>query len=112
MLRQYLYATLSLVGALATWHFNLQFMAEQGSFDLMAFLAGGYANAAASSLSSDLAVVVVAFLVWLFAESRRLGMARPWVYAALTFAVAIAFALPLFLFMRERRLAALESAAV
>ena len=54
---------------------------------------------------------VVAFLVWLFAESRRLEMPRPWVYVVLTFGIAFAFAFPLFLLMRERRLARMASVA-
>jgi hypothetical protein len=109
--RQYIYGVLAVAGLLATWYFNFRFMEEHDGFSVAAFLAGGYANAAASSLTSDLTVGVLAFLVLLVAESRRLEMSRPWVYVALTFGVAFAFAFPLFLLMRERRLASLERAA-
>ena len=82
------------------------FMAEHGSFDISTFIAGGYANPAAGSLSADLTVAFVAFLVWLPAEARRVGVRHWWIYAVLSCTVAFAFAYPLFLFVRERKLAA------
>ena len=104
--RQVVYAALALVGLLATGYFNLQFMAEHGSFDVSTFLAGGYANPAAGSISADLSVAFVAFLVWLPAEARRVGVRHWWIYVLLSFTVAFACAYPLFLFARERKLAA------
>jgi len=46
-----------------------------------------------------------AFLIWSFVEARRLTMPYWWIYALLTFSIALAFALPLFLLNRERRIA-------
>ena len=109
--RQWAYGILAVAGIAATAYFNIQFIAEHGGFSLMLFLRESYANAASSSITNDLTVGVVAFLVWLFAESQRLEMSRPWVYVLLTFGVAFAFAFPLFLLMRERRLARLASVA-
>jgi hypothetical protein len=108
--RVWIYGVLAIVGVLVTWYFNLQFMAQTGSFDVSIFVSEIYVNAASSSIGNDLAVAVLAFLVWLFAECRRLEMPYPWVYALLTFGVAFAFALPFFLFMRERRIALLDGA--
>ncbi len=102
--KQIAYAVLAVIGLIATWYFNLQFMAESGgSFDVGEFIAAGHANSAASSLSNDLAVGTVAFLVWSFFEARRLGMRHWWVYLVLTFTVAFAFSYPLFLLMSDRR---------
>jgi hypothetical protein len=107
--RQRVYLVLGLVGLGATWYFNLRFMAEAGGvFDVVAFVRAGYANSASSSLSNDLLVACTAFLVWSYAEVRRLGMRRWWVYPVLTFGIAFAFAFPLFLFLRDRRLQALD----
>jgi hypothetical protein len=104
--RQLVYAGLALVGLVATWSFNLRFMAQSGgAFDAAAFVRAGYANAASSSLSNDLLVGCAAFLVWSFAESRRLAMRHWWIWPVLTFGIAFACAFPLFLFARERRLA-------
>jgi len=110
--RQIVYAALAAAGLVATWYFNLRFMEESGgSFGALEFVRAGYANAASSSLANDLLVGVAAFLVWSFAEARRLAMRRWWVYVVLTFGVAFAFAFPLFLFFREGRLEELAAAA-
>ncbi len=105
--REIFYFVLAAVGLIATWTFNLRFMAESGGgFDVAGFVAGGYANAASASLTNDLLVALTAFLVWSFAEARRLGMRHWWWVPVVCFGVAFACAFPLFLALRERRLAA------
>jgi hypothetical protein len=108
--KQWIYAALAAAGLVATWYFNLKFMAESGgAFDAVAFVRAGYANSAAASLSNDVLVGCLTFLVWSFLEARRLAMKRWWIYPLLTFGIAFAFAFPLFLCLRERRL---QNAAV
>jgi hypothetical protein len=109
--RQWLYAALAVAGFFGTLVFNLQFAREAGGFDVAAFVAGGFANPAAASLTVDLLVALAAFLVWSFVEARRIGMRRWWVYVLVTFLVAFAVAFPLFLLARDRRLQELEAAA-
>jgi hypothetical protein len=100
-----LYLALALLGLVMTWYYNLQFMqASGGAFDLGAFLDATSGNAASQSLSWDLAVACVAGLLWIFFESRRLGMRFFWVYILLAFGIAWAFAFPLFLFVRQGKL--------
>jgi hypothetical protein len=103
--RQWIYLGLAVAGLFATWIYNLEFMARHGGFSVAAFIAEGHANPAASSLSNDLTVAFLAFLVWLPAEARRAGMPRWWVYLLVGVFVAFAVALPLFLLFRERQLA-------
>ena len=111
-IRAILYGLLALAGAAATWYFNIKFMTEAGgAFSLAAFIHGGFANPAAASLACDASIGAVVFLLWLPFEARRLGMRRWWVYAALTLTVAFACAFPLFLCMRERRLARIRADA-
>ncbi len=106
--RQIAYLVLAVAGFLATGYFNLRFIEESGgAFSVLDFFRGGYVNSAAASISNDLLVGTTTFLLWSFAEARRLAMRRWWVYLLLTFTLAFAFAFPLFLFVRERRLAAL-----
>jgi hypothetical protein len=57
------------------------------------------------SLASDFWVGSLASLIWMVSEGMRLRMKRIWIYIVLTFAIAWAFSLPLFLFMRERHIA-------
>ncbi len=106
--KQVFYAGLVAVGFALTWYFNMKFVsAAGGSFSVVDFVAACYANNASSSISNDIAVASVAFLVWSFTEARRLGMRMWWAYVVITFAVAFACSFPLFLLMRERRLGVL-----
>lgn len=108
-MRAYLYGVLALLGAAATWYFNIRFMMEaEGAFSLATFIKDGFANPAAASLACDASIGAAVFLLWLPFEARRLRMRRWWAYAVLTLAVAFAFAFPLFLCMRERRLARMQ----
>jgi hypothetical protein len=103
------FGLLAILGLLLPWYFNLQFMAAGGG--LAGFLRAGLANPAVSSLTFDILIAAGAFLIWMIVESRRLGMRHWWIYIVLTFAVAFAFAFPLFLMMRERKLRELEKFA-
>ena len=104
-----LYLILAIAGIVMTWYYNLQFMNEsQGDFDIAAFIAAGSTNAAAKSLSWDLAIACIAGLCWIFFESRRLGMRFFWIYIPLAFGIAWAFAFPLFLFVRQGKLEAMD----
>jgi hypothetical protein len=104
-----LYLLLALAGVVMTWYYNLQFMEESGgSFDIAEFMAAGASNAASQSLSWDLAIACLAGLLWIFFESKRLGMRFFWVYIILAFSVAYAFAFPLFLFVRQGKLEAMQ----
>jgi len=99
---QFLYGVLAIIGVIVTWYFNLQPMETS-------YIAGLYANPAASSFTNDLVVVVIAFLVWSFVETGRLKMSYA-LWAAIfifTFVIAAAMTVPLFMLLRERRLIAM-----
>ena len=53
----------------------------------------------------DLIITAVVFWIFLYQEARRLQMSRWWVYLIATVLVGPSFALPLFLYFREARLA-------
>jgi hypothetical protein len=104
-----IYLILAIFGLAMTWYYNLQFIADSGgSFDVMEFIAAGATNAAAQSLSWDLAIACITGLVWIYFESRRMGLRFFWVYIILAFGLAFAFAFPLFLFIRQGRLERVE----
>jgi len=103
---QVLYGVCAVAGVMCTMYFNMQFMNEHSGFSLITFIEENYANYASASISNDILVVTVVFLIWSFIEARRLSMSYWWVYAVLTFSIALAFSMPLFLLMRERRIAA------
>ena len=111
--RAWVFAGIAVGGFVLTQYYLFRFIEQvQGqsglegmlSFDVAAFVAGGFANPAASFLSVDLIVSVACFFLWMFPEGKRLGMRHVWVYAALTFMVAMAVSFPIFMMMRERAL--------
>ncbi|MEM8861812.1 MAG: DUF2834 domain-containing protein [Chloroflexota bacterium] len=95
-IKQIIYFTLAIVGAVGTWFFNLQ--ALDGFFSQM------FATPVSSSLTVDLLVVITVFYIWLIDEVRRHNMSKWWLFGALplSFIIAIAFVFPLFLGFRER----------
>ncbi len=105
----YLYLLISMAGAILTTISNIKFINEYGpGFDLKSFLALAFNNPASQSLSFDLLVLSSAIFIWMFIESRRLSMKYFWFIVLATFSIAIAFAAPFFLFLRERRIIELE----
>ena len=97
------YFVLAAAGLVGTWYFNLQFAGSQSS---LSYLEGWFANGASSSAAMDVIVTAIAASVFFVREGLRLGWGK-WAWAAipLTFLVALAFAFPLFLGLRELRLA-------
>lgn len=99
------YLALAVVGLIGTWTFNV-ISVLAGRDYLGDWLGSG---PSVSSLLVDVLVVLVAAWVLMLVEARRLGIRRVWLYLVLAPVVAVAFALPLFLAVRERRLAQLEA---
>jgi hypothetical protein len=88
----------SIVGVVATWYYNLRFEGDS-------YLGSWFANDAAASAAVD--VIIVAFIatIWMFVESRRIGLRGAWLHALVVPTIAIAFSFPLFLARREYHLA-------
>jgi len=108
----WLYLALAIAGGILPWLANLEFIRNYGqAFDLGLFVRLANANPAAQSLSRDLAIGATAVTVWMVNESRRLKM-RGLVWVLLScVTIAFAFGAPLFLHLRERRLAEIERQA-
>ncbi len=105
----WMYLALSLAGAILPWLANWDFIQAYGSgFDLGRFIALANANPASQFVSRDLAVSATAVTIWMVLESRRLKMrGLGWVLLS-CITIAFAFGAPLFLHLRERRLAELQ----
>ena len=104
----WIYLALAVAGGVLPWMANLDFMRDYGtSFDLKVFVDLANANPAAQSLSRDLLIGAAAVTTWMIVESRRLKMRNLWLVLLSSVTIAFAFAAPLFLFLRERRLAEL-----
>ena len=108
---EWLYLSLAIAGAILPWMANLDFIQQYGSsFDLGLFVSLVNANPASQSLSRDLLIGASAVTIWMVSESRRLQMkGLVWVLLSCV-TIAFAFGAPLFLHLRERRLAELARA--
>ena len=107
----WLYLGLAIAGAVLPWMANLDFIQRYGSsFDIGLFVSLANANPAAQSLSRDLLIGASAITIWMVMESRRLQMRHLWVVLLSAVTIAFAFAAPLFLYLRERRLSEIAQA--
>lgn len=108
MKRKYLYLVLAIAGLCYTWYYNLQFYQQSADPSIAHFIAQTTTTLAAKSLAADLTIVVLVFFAWMIPESIKLQIKYWWILIPLTFLIAIAFTFPLFLYIREKRLAQLQ----
>ena len=100
MSRKNVYLILAVIGFIAPYYFFLQVRA----FDLAALFQQFSASRILSGIAMDLLVSVIVFWYFMFTEARKLQMKNSWAYLLATLLVGLSFALPLFLYFRERRL--------
>ena len=95
---------LSIVGLITAWVFN-----GIASVTGQNYLDAWFGSAVDWVLSLDILIVAIAGSVFMIYEARKLGMKRVWLYIVLSGVTAFAFTFPLFLAMRERKLATLAA---
>jgi Terpene cyclase DEP1 len=103
----WVYLTLAVIGLASTAAFNVMAVKMFGmDYTPAAFVRVGFEGSPIlGSLAADFWVGSLASVIWMVAEGKHLGMRRIGWYIVFTFVIAWAFALPLFLFARERHLA-------
>jgi len=104
----WVYLALAIAGGVLPWLANLEFIRTYGqAFDIGLFVRLANGNPAAQSLSRDLAIGATAVTIWMVSEGRRLRVrGLGWVLLS-CITIAFAFGAPMFLYLRERRLAEL-----
>ncbi len=100
---------LSTAGLIGTWYYNIQFMITDENVTLMNYLAQTQTTFPAKSFNYDLSIVLVTFFVWYIPDAIQLKIKHWWIFIFLGWLVALAFAFPLYLFFRERRVIALRA---
>jgi hypothetical protein len=96
------YLVIAIVGLIATWTLNILAIVSGSDF-AGEWFTNGFAT---QSLQVDLLVLAVATGAFLIVEARRIGMRHAWLFLPLAAVTAAAFAIPLFLALRERKLSA------
>ncbi|WKN45200.1 DUF2834 domain-containing protein [Tunicatimonas pelagia] len=109
LLHFYLVATV--LGTVLPYYQLFQFIAENG-WGLMTFIEKLFINAASSMGAIDLLISSAVFWVFLYLEGSRVKMSKLWIYVLVNLFIGLSAALPLFLYVRERRLAARSMSAV
>lgn len=103
MTRKNVFLILAVIGFIAPYYFFLQLPSEDG-LNLPLLIQPLFANNFMRGLAVDLTISVLVFWFFVFAEASRLQMEHPWLYLLATLLVGLSFALPLFLYFREREL--------
>jgi hypothetical protein len=98
-----LYLTLAIAGTILPYYFFGTFLLSHG-LDIGLLLEQLFANRVSTFFAVDLIISAVVFLVFSYSESKRLGIARWWVFVASSLLVGPSCSLPLFLFFREGKL--------
>ena len=99
-----LYLLLAIAGFVLPYYFLLGFLAANG-LNLALLVEQLFGTPISTFFAVDLIITAVVFWIFLYQEARRLQMSRWWVYLIATVLVGPSFALPLFLYFREARLA-------
>jgi hypothetical protein len=102
---QYLYLTLFVLGTALPCSQLFPFLAEKG-FDLPLMIEQVFANRISGFFGLDVIVSSIVLWVLVITEGRRQQMRHLWVYIICSLAVGVSMGLPLFLYMRERKIAA------
>jgi hypothetical protein len=63
-----------------------------------------FSNRTSAAFALDLFGAAIVVLIWITQEARRTGIGRVWRFWVLTLLFGVAGTLPLFLYLRERRL--------
>ncbi len=100
-----LYLILAMAGFILPYYFFISFLTAHG-LNLSLLTEQLFSTPISTFFAVDLLITAVVFWVFLYREAGRLQMKRTWVYAVATLLVGPSFALPLFLYFREERLAA------
>ena len=102
---QWLYLFAAVLGVVLPLSYFVPFLAAHG-LDLPLFFRQLFANNVSAFFGMDVIVSAVALWLFVYSEGRRRRMKNLWAYVACTLLVGVSLGLPLFLFFRERKLAA------
>ena len=102
-MKKNIYLALSIVGFLAAAYFVIKFYMD-GDITLSDALTQIPSNTMGQLLIADFTIAILAAWYFIYNESKKLDMKYWWVYILLTCGVGFCFALPLFLYFRERKI--------
>ena len=102
-----IYLLLAILGFILPYSQLVPFIAENG-LDFSLFSSQLFTNQISSCFAFDLLVSSVVFWAFVFQEGRRINLKFLWIYVVLNLVIGLSFALPFFLWVRSRQVAALQ----
>ena len=103
MSKKNIYLILSLLGLLVPYWFFFQFFKANG-FNIGLLIQQALANPVSIAFTVDLVLSIIVFWIYMFSEAIKLQMKNAWLYLLVSLTIGLSFALPLFLYFRERQL--------
>jgi Protein of unknown function (DUF2834). len=100
---QYLYLILCVLGTVLPCSQLFPFLAQHG-FNVPLLIEQLFANRISGFFGLDVIVSSVVLWIFVLTEGRRQQMKHLWIYLVCNLAVGVSLGLPLFLYMRERRI--------
>jgi len=98
-----IYLVSAVLGLLLPYYFLFAFLGAHG-FDLPLLIQQIFANQVSTFFAVDLIISIFIFWFYTYHEATKLKMKSWWVYILASLTVGLSFALPLFLYFREKQL--------
>ena len=103
MTRKNLYLVLAFLGLVLPYWFFFKFLNANG-LNISLLIQQLFANDISTFFAVDLILSTIVFWVFMTGEATKLQMKNWWLYIVASLVVGLSFALPIFLYFRERRL--------
>ncbi len=103
MNRKKIYFVLAMLGLVVPYWFFFKFLSTNG-LNVSLLIQQLFANNISTFFAADLILSIFVFWMYMAGEAIRLQMKNRWLYILASLTVGLSFALPLFLYFRERNL--------
>lgn len=109
----WIYGLVALLALIGTWGNNIHYMsAGLSPLDVnILFWKETLANPASRSITVDILFLSIPVTLWMMMEARRLQMRGVWFYLVGSLLIAVSVTVPLFMALREHKLAKTQSEA-
>ncbi|MFN8411916.1 MAG: DUF2834 domain-containing protein [Anaerolineales bacterium] len=102
-MKKNIYFALAGIGFIFPYYFLFLFIRENG-LNVSLLLQQLFTNPISTFFAVDLIISIIVFWVYLYQEIQTHKIKNSWIYVVASLLVGLSFALPLFLYARERQL--------
>ncbi len=102
-MKKTIYLTFAIIGLIIPYYFLFSFLGENG-FNIPLLIQQLFANQISTFFAVDLIISIIVFWFYIYFEAAKFNMKNWWLYILTSLTVGLSFALPLFLYFRERQI--------